>query len=264
VAPAGQSLCNEHAELRQWDIADRDRDRITVLGTITPSDLFGFSVSAAHGRDKYPNNTFGLRDNDNDIYSAGVTATPWERVALNLSYSWEHYTSTSASRQADPGPQFFDPTRNWETNGDEHAQSVLLALDVYKIFKKIDVKLGYDWNLSTQLYGYTTGIVLNPTLPEDTTITSSLTPAGTPCNGFTTCLPTVRNELHRASADFIYPFNDRVSIIFTYWHEQYRVVDWSLDAQAIPQVDLPGALLLGYQYLPYTAHTVWVHGTYRW
>jgi len=39
--------------LRYYDGADRDRDRATLLVTITPSSLFDLSVSYANGRENF-------------------------------------------------------------------------------------------------------------------------------------------------------------------------------------------------------------------
>ena len=50
---------------------------------------------------------------------------PTERVVLGTSYSYERYNALSRSRQANPGVQFTDPSRNWATDATDRAHSWL-------------------------------------------------------------------------------------------------------------------------------------------
>jgi hypothetical protein len=72
------------------------------------------------------------------------------------------------------------------------------------------------------------------------------------------------SELTRATVDATYKLTSRFSVGMSYWFERYKVEDFALDAQAIPQLNLPSSLLLGYQYLPYTAHTLWGRLIVHW
>jgi hypothetical protein len=64
--------------------------------------------------------------------------------------------------------------------------------------------------------------------------------------------------------DVVYSFTERVGLGVSYWYEQYRVSDFTLDAQANPELARGQALLIGYLYEPYTAHTFWGRLIYRW
>ena len=44
----------------------------------------------------------------------------------------------------------------------------------------------------------------------------------------------------------------------SYWYDQYRVRDFTLDIDANPELARGQALLMGYLYRPYTANTGWV------
>ncbi len=61
-----------------------------------------------------------------------------------------------------------------------------------------------------------------------------------------------------------YWLTNRVGVGMSYWYEQYRVTDWSLDADANPDLVRSQAMLLGYLYRPYTANTVWGRLFVRW
>ena len=79
-----------------------------------------------------------------------------------------------------------------------------------------------------------------------------------------TQLPLIKSETLRGTFDLMYALTDRISVGFSYWYDQYRVTDFTLDAQANPTLDKGNALLLGYIYRPYTANTCWGRILYRW
>jgi hypothetical protein len=246
----------EQPGIRHFDIAARDRNRVTVLGSLTPAANLGLSVSVAAGKDDYLQSLFGLRDNTHRVYGLGVDATPGDRVILTASYSYEHYSALSRSRQANPGVQFTDPSRNWATDANDRAHSVILGAEVLRIGAKADLRLFYDFSRSRARYQYITGAVLDRTLPEEAVVPTTLpTPAE---------LPPTRSELQRGTADLTYALARHLSIGLSYWYEQYRVTDFTLDADANPDLARGQALLIGYLYRPYTANTVWGRLIYHW
>ena len=64
--------------------------------------------------------------------------------------------------------------------------------------------------------------------------------------------------------DVSYALASHLSLGLSYWHERYRVNDFTLDADANPDLARGQALLMGYLYRPYTANTVWGRLIYRW
>src|SRR5207344_665912 len=70
----------EHLEMRHYDVADRNRNRVTLILTGTPTSTLGLNASIAAGKDDYVNSGFGLRDNDNQMYSFGFDISPGDRV----------------------------------------------------------------------------------------------------------------------------------------------------------------------------------------
>lgn len=251
------AAAGEQTGLRTFDIADRDRDLFTLTGSITPIASLMFSVSAGAGQDKYPNSQFGMFNSKHGVYSAGIDATPNEWVSMGVSYDIETYRTLQWSRQANPGVQFNDASRDWSTNGRDRVHSLLATMDLTKIGHKADVRLSYDFNRGKTLYLYGVGSVVDRTLPEGSTVVPSTLPQPSQ-------LPEVMSQLARATVDATYPLTQRLSLGVSYWYEQYKVDDFALDAGAIPQINLPSSLLLGYQYLPYTAHTIWGRLIVKW
>jgi MtrB/PioB family decaheme-associated outer membrane protein len=251
---AGLQAIGEQPGMRHFDIASRDRDRVTITGATVPIDMVSITASFAAGKDDYGESLFGLRDNQHKVYSAGVDVAPSEYLGAGVSYSYERYTSLSRSRQANPGVQFSDPSRNWATDAADRAHSIIAHAEVLDIARKFDVTGSLDLNRSRGLYQYVTGAVVDRTLPEEAVVPSTLPPP--------TQLPPVKSELSRGNVDVIYKLSERWGLGLSVWHERYRVNDFGLDAEAISRLDPAGALLLGYQYLPYTATTFWGRAVY--
>lgn len=250
---------NEQPGMRHFDVASRDRDRVTLLGSVTPPGAvsnLSLNASVAAGKDDYVESLFGLRDNTHRVYSVGVDAAPTALVVLGASYSYEHYNALSRSRQADNAAQFADPSRNWASDGTDTAHSVLMSAGLNQIAGKVDLAFSYDFNRARATYEYVTGPVPDRTLPEEVVVDTTLpTPRA---------LPLVKSGLQRGTADLTYALTSRVGIGLSYWYERYRVSDFTLDAEAIPDLARGQLLLMGYLYRPFTANTVWARMTYRW
>jgi MtrB/PioB family decaheme-associated outer membrane protein len=250
------SAVGEQPGMRHFDIASRDRDRVTVIGSAMPAENVSLTFSVAAGKDDYIESLFGLRDNTHRVYSVGLDSARGEQFTFGGSYEYERFNALSRSRQANPGVQFDDPSRNWATDATDRVHSVVVTAGLVKIANRIDVNVSYDYNRARALYAYLTGPVVDRTLPEEIDVPTSLPPPS--------ALPVVRSDLQRGTMDFIYAWTARVGVGVSYWYEQYRVSDFTLDAQANPELARGQALLIGYLYEPYTAHTMWGRLIYRW
>jgi MtrB/PioB family decaheme-associated outer membrane protein len=246
----------EQPGMRHFDIASRDRNRVTVIGSVTPTGFLTTSLSVAAGKDDYLESEFGLRDNTHRVYSAGADLVANDRLNFGLSYSYEKYDALSRSRQANPGPQFTDPSRNWAADTSDRTHSVILNANVLRIAEKVDLRLSYDFNNGRARYNYITGPVADRTLPEEVILPTTLP---TP-----TALPSTLSELQRGTADAVYSLTSRLSLGVSYWYERYRVNDFTLDIDANPDLVRGQALLIGYLYRPYTANMGWVRLIYAW
>jgi MtrB/PioB family decaheme-associated outer membrane protein len=247
---------SEQPGMRHFDLANRDRDRVTVLASFMPIANWAFNVSGAVGRDDYLNSEFGLRDNNHDVISFGFDGSPSETVNVSASYSYEDYRALSRSRQANPGAQFNDPSRNWATDSQDKVHSLMAAADFVGIADKVDLGLSWDYNRTRATYEYITGAVVGRTLPEEAIVPSTLpTPVA---------LPEVKSDLWRGTVDAVYNINRRFAIGVTYWYDKYDVEDYTLDANAQSALTTGNNVLLYYTYAPYTAHTTWGRVIVRW
>lgn len=235
----------EQAAMRHFDIADRDRNRVTGLVQITPTPVIGVSASAAIGNDDYRNSGFGLRDSTSRAYSTTFDLTPGEAVAAGLSYSYERYTTLQNSRNAAPGVEFEDPRRNWGNDFADKVQTVTTNVDLRRLPRRSELRLAYDLTRSRATYVYV--------LPAGSTLTTPVQ------------LPPVLNEIYTGTADYRMALTDRLAIGIMYRYERYNVDDFQLGPG--PRVDplvQPGSLLLGYVYRPYTANSGWLRLIVNW
>jgi MtrB/PioB family decaheme-associated outer membrane protein len=240
--------------MRHFDVADRNRQRFTFIATVMTDGMFGFNASAGVGRDEYPDSPHGLQSYDSDQYSAGVTVSPDERYNFTATYGWENYDSLQRSRNASSTADQQNPARDWTTDYTGKVNYFEAGFNIDAI-ERTAIRLSADWNKSddTYLYGLAPGSPL--AVPEQ--------------------LPPVTNELMRAEIDLDYELSRNLHFGVAYWYEDYKVQDFALGPTVMSGIALPpveegqapvatNALLLGYQYRPYTAHTGFLRLTYTW
>jgi MtrB/PioB family decaheme-associated outer membrane protein len=245
----------EQPGMRHFDVANRNRDRGTFIASITPTSELITSITLALGKDDYIESEFGMRDNTHHVFGLGADYVAAENVSFGASYSYEQYDAFSRSRQANPGAEFTNPSRNWAADSSDKTHSFVLNADVSRIARKFDLHLSYDVSRSRGIYNYVTGPVGERTLPEEIPASTTLP---TP-----TELPPTLSEFHRGTVDLVYALNRHLSVGASYWYDQYRVSDFTLDIEANPELVRGQVMLMGYLYRPYTANVFWARLLYR-
>ena len=239
--------------LRFYDEADRDRHRGTLLFTVNPTDVMDVTFSLVAGNDRYhgPGHDFGLLDNNNEAYNAGINFYPADTVSFGANYGREHFASNQKSRQASPlpSPQFADPTRDWTLKNTENENNVDLYLDLPKLASKTSARLTWDFSNADNGFLF------------DGPRVASLAAANTFIP-----LPDVTNNWNRIAADVQHFFVPKVGVGVDYWFERFRTVDFNtvdLPGQAgAPRIDYLGEINTGYGSRPYTGHTAFVRLLY--
>ena len=234
----------EQVSLRQFDISDRTRDRVSAILQVSPTNAVGFNASVAIGQEERPDSTFGLQDNDLTSFTVGVDLVPSDRVDVGLSYGYEHLTTLQRSRQANPGVQFNDPTRDWTTDLTEDVHTWTANIDLPQVTPRTAVRILYDFVSSNTQYLY--GLAPSSTLPVPEQ------------------LPEVINDVHRASADLEYSLTSRVALGVGYRLEKWVVSDFGRSAATLSTPLIPALANILYQWVPYDVHTGFVRVRYRW
>jgi hypothetical protein len=234
----------EQISLRQFDISDRIRNQGTLMLLATPVSFLSLNASVGGGKDDRPDAQFGLADTTFQVFAVGADLTPRDGVTFGVTSGYERYTSLQNSRQANPGAQFDDPTRNWATDGLERVTSAGATADLLDILPRTRVHVAYDYNRSRGRYLYQ--------LTPDTTLPP------------VTQLPGLRNSWQQATVDAAYTLRKNVRLGVRYEYDRFRVNDFALDGTTLTGIVFPSTLLLGYFYGPYTANVVTLRMTYLW
>lgn len=239
------SAINEQLSLRQFDISDRVRDRLSTIFQVTPTDVIGVTATVGFGRDDRPDDFFGLLDNHHRFYTIALDVTPSAGVLAGVSYGREGFDTLQRSRQANPGPQFEDPTRDWEADGDEDVDTITVNLDLPSLVPRTGVRVAYDYSRGRSRYLY----LLAPN--------STLTPPEQ--------LPPVTHTLHRTQAGVTYDLTRQIAVGLSYWFDRFDVDDFAREPSVLEPLGIPGSgLYLGYMLTPSTLHTAWLRLIYRW
>jgi MtrB/PioB family decaheme-associated outer membrane protein len=241
----------EQPDMRHFDVADRDRSRVTGLLTVAPVEWLAVNGSVGTGRDDYKNTGFGLRDNRNRTYGIGFDLMPMSTVSFAVSYDREKYTANQYSRTAAPPPsaQFEDPTRDWWIDTNDTVNTVSANIDFLKAIPRTDIRLGYDLTDGKATYVYGLASPATVFVPP-----ASLQQ-----------LPPLRNRITSGRADVEYFIRPRIALGVVYWYEEYRVDDFSLNSTVINTLNIgTSTIYSGYLYRPYTAHTGWLKISYLW
>jgi MtrB/PioB family decaheme-associated outer membrane protein len=234
----------EQVSLRQFDISDRDRTRVSAIFQINPISMVGVSATVGTGRDKRPDAGFGVQNLDNNFFSIGVDAVPRDDISLGVEYGYETYGSLQRSRQANPGAQFDDPTRDWETDADEKVHTLTASLDLASIAPNTALRAAFNSSNSKATYRYL--------LPPNSTLTTPVQ------------LSPVRNKLQELTVDLRYSLSGRTAVALGYWFDHYDVEDFALQPETIGNRFFPTIMMLGYMWKPYTVHTVSARYIYQW
>lgn len=258
----------EQPGMRHFDVADRDRDKLTVLANLLVTGDMSVNASVAWTKDAFPNstqplqNSFGLLSYKSQTYSIGSDYLPEDTVGIGASYNFDQYNGLSQSRNARPGEQFEDPDRNWTTDEDQEGHSFLAYLEFPELFRNAELRVDYDYSKYNGLYLYDVGPAYSPS-PEE--------PGGI------AQLPAVTSDEHRVSVDLRYFVRHNIAIGFAYWYDDYDVADFTLGPPgesfssgiARPPIfeDQPAdsdinGIVLNYFYRPYTSHTSWMRVTF--
>jgi len=257
VDPAEILADGEQPTLGQYDIASRNRQRLTGLVVVTPVSSLSFNASAGKVKDDYPNSEFGLNNADNNVFGVGFDAVPIEnKVTFGANYGYEKNTARQESRYAGHvttgyPPTFFDPRADWWDDTNDNTHNADASLEIVKVIPRTDVKFGYEYTRGESTFFYTTA--------------PNYTGGAQPVQ-----LPAVTNERNMGTFDVLYHLTNHLGAGFTYLYEKYTVNDFSLGPQPnglVPSpatVATPSIMMLGYYYMPYTANTFWGRLSYRW
>jgi len=235
---------NEQESLRQFDIANRSRDRVSAIVQYLPIPALGVSGTASLGRERRPDSAFGLQDNDVHSVALGADYTVTNGVLASVSYGYDSYRTLQRSRQANPPPDptFFDERRDWQTRMNEHTNTFTASLELPHVAPSTSLRVSYDDVRDRSRYLYE----LAPS--------STLTPVQQ--------LPEVSTSFGVLSVDVRHTVSRRLAVGAGYRLDHFDTNDFALGPGIMDTALIPTFLNLQYQWRPYDVHTVYLRATY--
>jgi hypothetical protein len=243
--------------LRFYDEADRDRNRVSALVTLSPLQTVDFTASVTYTDDQYggPGLEFGLLSNTSTAFNIGANYTPSAHIAMGVNYGRDDFSSYQKSRNANPAPDptWTDPNRDWTMDNDEKVNNFDVYFDLLNAFKNTGIRFAYNYSDSDNgfLFG---GPRVNPSVPGSLAATKDA--FGNPTFEQ---LPNVTNTWQQFMIDLKYSFNAKVGFALGYFYEKLEVTDFAtinLPGTDQPRIDYLGGITTGYGNRPYNGSTV--------
>lgn len=251
--------------LRFYDEADRNRNKGTLILSMTPNQKMELGLSLAAGKDVYngEGHLYGLLDNANSSYNATLAFYPTDAINIGGSYGYEKFSALQKSRSANPlsgvagaYESWYDANRDWNLDNDETVKNAGLYLDLLKALPNTDIRFSYDYSASDNGFLYS-----GPRIQELSTNTFLTTGDTKPCaTGLTSCfeaLPNVTNTWQQMKVDVKHMFRPKMGVGLGYWYEKVDITDFATTnlADGTPRIDPLGAITTGYGNRPYKGQT---------
>ncbi|PWB46013.1 MAG: hypothetical protein C3F12_08070 [Candidatus Methylomirabilota bacterium] len=261
----GQSLL-----LRKFDEADRTRDRVEILASITPVETLNFTTTYSLIRDDFNKAPLGLQDSKGWSLGADLTYSPFRWLSFFVNYMREEFKYDQLSRSRPvisnvstatvpaAGCSFTDPTAavsnvvcdfadfNWRSINRDKVDTYGVGADISLIPKRLNFRLTYTFSDADTIINS-----LNPVTPTSGTTAQQ-------ASARAVRYPLSNTNLHTLIAALRYYVTNNWSIKGEYRFEQFREKDWSTDAiRQSGLADLPPTTdtFLGARFLQnYDAH----------
>ena len=216
----------EQVSLRQFDISDRDSNRLSGIVIVTPVSIAVVQRDDLLSAVRIGQDVFGLRSNDN----TGATPSACDYRAQQRGVSGgvvrvREVHGAAGVEGGEPGTTVRRSTRDWTTDGADRAHTLTASADLLKLWPKTDLRFAYDFSRAESVYVY--GLAANTTLPP------------------VAQLPPVLNTRYRISIDGRYALTRHLAAGLVYWYEKYDVDDFAFSPATLNTVAQPAFLSLG-------------------
>lgn len=234
-------------ELRRLDIADRDRERVELLGRLYP--LEGLTISAAYSRglDEYPESAYGLQRDQNWSASGEVSWTPLDRLELYAGYARDQGELRQRSRYREPAVPS-NTSFDWVGNSGDRITTYSAGGSLVLLPDRLDLGASWDYSRSVlRMHAF------NPTPPAGGT-------AAQIRSATATNFPTIEQKLMPLSAYLRYSPAADWALTLRYAYEKFEDTDFRTDG-LYPAIT--NAAFLGQEYRDYNAHLLSVTVGFR-
>jgi MtrB/PioB family decaheme-associated outer membrane protein len=248
-------LSGQSVLMRKYDQAERDRQRVDLSLTFTPTESITVTPVVGYRYDDYIMSELGLQEEE--AWSAGmdlnVTPSPW--VSFSAGYMHERINQTQRNRQRPSlagGATGDFKDYEWVSNNVDTVQTAHATARGTILPRTLDWSLGAVWS-----YALGSTDTNNPVDPQSNTAANNATARAKP-------LPEFEDQLFRLEASLKYHLNRAWTATLGYAWESWEKHDWRTDGLN-PFVGLTGvtSIWLGGDLKNYDAHIVGMSMTYR-
>jgi len=210
----GQSIL-----LRKFDEADRTRDRVELLASITPLESLSFTATYSLIQDDFDNSPLGLQESMGWSLGGDLAYSPFKWLSLFVNYMREEfrYDQLSRSRAVAGGVTLDFPDFNWRSKNTDTVDTYGAGADVSLIPNRLNLRLSYSFSDADTIIRS-----FNPVTPTSGTAAQNLTATAVD-------FPLANTNLLTLIAALRYNLTKNWSIKGEYRWEQFRETDWGTD-----------------------------------
>ena len=184
----------QNSLMRKYNMADRDRNSLSVFANYMPDANYSFGLSLDYARDDYDNSSIGLAESTDNSVNLDLTSMLSEETTLTV------YVGRQTIRSIQNGSEAF-ATPDWSAQNNDTFE--LAGFGLTHVLIESGITIGLDLSVSRSV----------GRVELDT---------GSPFPDLSTSLQSLK--LH---AD--YRFDENLLLRAAYWHEEYDSSDWALE-----------------------------------
>jgi MtrB/PioB family decaheme-associated outer membrane protein len=238
----GLNLQGQSPLLRKFDEADRTRDRVEILASITPFETLNFTTTYSLLRDDFDQSSLGLQESWGWSLGGDVTYSPFSWLSVFVNYMREEFKYDQLSRSrpvisnvstATPpaaGCAFTNPAAavsnvvcdfsdfNWRSLNRDKVDTYGVGADVNLIPKRLNFRLTYSFSDADTVINS-----FNPVTPTSGT-------GAQQTSAKAVRYPLSNTNLHTLIAALRLNLTGNWSLKGEYRFEQFREKEWATDA----------------------------------
>ncbi len=237
---------DNHPDMRKYDIADRQRDRVGINMTVFAGPETTVGLYLNRTEDDYDRSLFGLQESDNDSYTVDMTRSLSRHASLYAFYTNEQSEMLQASRDYEGGApgtkaaQAWDATRDWTANHDDKNDTLGVGATLSFLSDDLTVDANYSYSSAVTDISFTAGSALP--VPID--------------------LPQLQTRLNTLDVTGRYRFDKQLTLGVGYNYERYRADNWSTDGFDPGTATIPLVLTMTGGVPDYDAHLFRLFASY--
>lgn len=239
---------SNHPDLRQYDLASRDRNSLTASLVYTPSPAVDIGLDFAGRRDVFDDDIafddtyLGLTADDSVSMTLDIAYTPEAPWSVSGYYTRERLSSSQSGRAfGGAAAAAINSSLNWEAEFDDEIDTVGVAGSLDLLYDSLRLTMAYAYTREAGRIRFATG--------------SGVTSEDMPRDG---------SKRHAVDINAVYRLSDTLGVGLGVGYERFKSRDWSLDSVEAGGTVLNDVLLLSGPLEDYAAYALRATLIYAW